>query len=209
MGVPDFFKSKGFIVSISAMLVIVLVLGLITLSWLESTTNHGEEVVVPDLTKMNYKSIDERLKRENLSFVIVDSVDYRKDFPPLSVVEQDPAPGDKVKKNRKIYIKINASTFSQVKLPNLIQVSYRQAIPTLQSLGLQEGQITYEPNIGKDMVLKMMYRGRELKPGDKVTKSSKIDLVLGDGFMEVRQDDEDAHIQQLMEELNKKLEGGQ
>jgi hypothetical protein len=33
----------------------------------------------------------------------------------------------------------------------------------------------------KDMVLEMRYKGRNLKVGDKVLKSSKIDLVLGDG----------------------------
>jgi hypothetical protein len=33
------------------------------------------------------------------------------------------------------------------------------------------------------MVLEMRYKGRNIKPGDKVLKSSKIDLVLGDGKM--------------------------
>jgi hypothetical protein len=50
-------------------------------------------------------------------------------------------------------------------------------------LGLEEGTITYVPNLGKDMVLEMRYKGRNIKPGDKVLKSSKIDLVLGDGKM--------------------------
>jgi len=31
------------------------------------------------------------------------------------------------------------------------------------------------------MVLEMRLNGKKLKPGDKVFKSSKIDLVLGDG----------------------------
>jgi hypothetical protein len=48
-------------------------------------------------------------------------------------------------------------------------------------LGLEEGTITYVPNLGKDMVLEMRYKGRNLKVGDRVLKSSKIDLVLGDG----------------------------
>jgi hypothetical protein len=33
------------------------------------------------------------------------------------------------------------------------------------------------------MVLAMRYKGRNLKPGERVMKSSKIDLVLGDGKM--------------------------
>jgi succinyl-CoA synthetase beta subunit len=54
-------------------------------------------------------------------------------------------------------------------------------VPTLKALGLEEGTITYIPNLGKDMVLEMRFRGRNLKVGDRVLKASKIDLVLGDG----------------------------
>lgn len=49
------------------------------------------------------------------------------------------------------------------------------------ALGLEPGTITYIPNLGKDMVLEMRYKGRNLKVGDRVLKASKIDLVLGDG----------------------------
>jgi hypothetical protein len=58
--------------------------------------------------------------------------------------------------------------------------TYREAVPTLKHWD-EEGTITYVPNLGKDMVLEMRYKGRNIKPGDKVLKSSKIDLVLGDG----------------------------
>jgi succinyl-CoA synthetase beta subunit len=54
-------------------------------------------------------------------------------------------------------------------------------VPTLKALGLEEGTITYVPNLGKDMVLEMRYKGRNVKVGDRVLKASKIDLVLGDG----------------------------
>ena len=74
----------------------------------------------------------------------------------------------------KIYIKINASGYSSVKIPDLIDKTYREAVPTLKTLGLEEGTVTYIPNIGKDMVLEMRFRGRNLKVGDRVLKSSKI-----------------------------------
>ena len=54
-------------------------------------------------------------------------------------------------------------------------------MPTLKALGLEAGTITYIPNLGKDMVLEMRYKGRNVKVGDRVLKASKIDLVLGDG----------------------------
>jgi hypothetical protein len=46
---------------------------------------------------------------------------------------------------------------------------------------LEEGKIIYKPYLGKDMVLEMQLNGKKMNPGDKVFKSSKIDLVLGDG----------------------------
>jgi beta-lactam-binding protein with PASTA domain len=96
------------------------------------------------------------------------------------VVEQDPLPGAKVKVNRKIYIKINSSGFNMVRIPNLIQKTYRQAVPTLKSLGLEPGEITYKPDFA-EVVLEMHCNGKKLNPGDKIFKSSKIDLVIGDG----------------------------
>ena len=116
-------------------------------------------------------------------------MDYRSDFPQFTVVEQDPAPGTKVKVGRKIYIKINTSGYSSVRVPDLVNKTYREAVPTLNALGLEEGTITYVPNLGKDMVLEMRFKGRNLKVGDRVLKSSKIDLVLGDGKMSYQEEE--------------------
>jgi beta-lactam-binding protein with PASTA domain len=151
--------------------------------WLTFTTDHGHEIAVPDLRKLTEEQVEDKLDELDLDYVLLDSVDFRSDFPKFSVVEQDPLPGTKVKVGRKVYIKINASGFSSVRIPDLIEKTYREAVPTLKALGLEEGTITYVPNLGKDMVLEMRYKGRNLKVGDRVLKSSKIDLVLGDGKM--------------------------
>jgi beta-lactam-binding protein with PASTA domain len=52
-----------------------------------------------------------------------------------------------------------------VKVPDLIEKTYREAVPTLKALGLEEGTITAQP--GKDMVLEMRYKGRNIKTGIK------------------------------------------
>jgi beta-lactam-binding protein with PASTA domain len=116
-----------------------------------------------------------------LDYIILDTVDFRPDYPKLTIVEQEPKAGSKVKEGRKIYIKINASKYTMVSLPDLIEKTYRQAVPTLEAVGLSEGTISYRPYLGKDMVLEMRMNGKKLMAGDKVLKSSKIDLVLGDG----------------------------
>jgi eukaryotic-like serine/threonine-protein kinase len=181
MSLQNYLKSKVFLTQLLIAISIIGVLGYLFMHWLTFTTQHGHEITVPDLRKLSEQEVEEKLDALNLEYVLLDSVDYNKDYPKHSVVDQDPVPGAKVKEDRKIYIKINSSGFKTVRIPDLIEKTYRQAIPTLKSLGLEEGKITYKPYLGKDMVLEMYLNGKKLNPGDKVFKSSKIDLVLGDG----------------------------
>ena len=191
MSLFEFLKSKVFLLQVLIAVVIIGVLAYLFMHWLTFTTEHGQEVTVPDLSKLSEQQVEEKLNNLNLEYVFLDSVDYRKEYPKHSVVEQDPVAGSKVKEGRKIYIKVNSSGFTMVRIPDLIEKTYRQAGPTLKSLGLVEGTITYKPYLGRDMVLEMHLNGKKLNPGDKVFKSSKIDLVLGDGEIGFEQTVED------------------
>ena len=188
MSLSKYLTSRVFFTQVLLAAVIIAVLGYLFMHWLTFTTNHGNEITVPDLSKLTVEQVEEKLDELDLAYVLLDSVDYRKNYPKFSVVQQDPLPGEKVKEGRKVYIKINSSGFSSVKIPDLIEKTYREAVPTLKALGLEEGTITYIPNLGKDMVLEMRYKGRNIKPGDRVLKSSKIDLVLGDGKASYEED---------------------
>ena len=181
MSLQNYLKSRVFAIQVAAALAILGVLGFLFMHWLTYATNHGEVIVVPNLAKLNEDQVEEKLDKLNLDYVMLDTLDYNPDFPKNSVVEQDPLAGAQVKKGRKVYLKLNANSFVNVRIPNLIQNTYRQALPTLRAAGLNEGTITYVPNIGKDMVLEMKVNGKTVNAGDKVLKSTKIDLVLGDG----------------------------
>lgn len=181
MSLRKYLTSRVFFLQVLSAAAIIAVIGYLFMHWLTFTTDHGHEIAVPNLSKLTEEQVEAKLDELDLDYVLLDSVDYRSEFPKYSVVEQDPLPGTKVKVGRKIYIKINASGFSSVRIPDLIEKTYREAVPTLKALGLEQGTITYIPNLGKDMVLEMRYKGRNLKVGDRVLKASKIDLVLGDG----------------------------
>ena len=189
MSLRKYLTSRVFAVQVTLAVGIIVALAFLFMHWLTFTTDHGNEIAVPDLSKLTEEQVEEKLDELDLDFELLDSVDYRSDFPQFSVVEQDPMPGTKVKVGRKIYIKINTSGYSSVRIPDLVNKTYREAVPTLQALGLSEGDITYVPNLGKDMVLEMRYKGRNLKPGDRVLKASKIDLVLGDGKMSFEEEE--------------------
>ncbi|MDI9258206.1 PASTA domain-containing protein [Flavobacterium sedimenticola] len=181
MSLRHYLTSRVFFAQILAAMAIFTALAYLFFHWITYTTHHGQEITVPDLAKLSAEQAEEKLEALDLDYIILDTVDFRPEFPKLSIVEQEPKAGAKVKEGRKIYIKINASTYTMVAVPDLIEKTYRQAVPTLEAVGLKEGTITYKPYLGKDMVLEMRMNGKKIKAGDKVLKSSKIDLVLGDG----------------------------
>jgi eukaryotic-like serine/threonine-protein kinase len=175
------FNQPRFFYQILLAMAIFAAIAFLFFHWITYTTHHGQEITVPDLAKLSVEQAEEKLSAADLDYIILDTVDFKPDFPKLTIVEQEPKAGAKVKEGRKIYIKINASKYTMVTVPDLIEKTYRQAVPTLKAIGLLEGTITYKPYLGKDMVLELLQNGKKLKAGDKVLKSSKIDLVLGDG----------------------------
>ena len=181
MSLRKYLTSRVFFTQIAIAIAIIAALIFAFIFWLDSATNHGHEIEVPDLRKLTEEQVKQKVEELSLNYVLLDSVDFQKDYPKFSVVEQDPLPGTKVKEDRKIYIKINTSGFTSVVIPDLIEKTFRQASPTLLALGLEIGQITYVPYLGKDMVRQLKQNGKILKAGDKVMKTSKIDVVLGDG----------------------------
>ena len=181
MSLRKYLTSRVFFAQILAAMAIVTAIAYLFFHWITFTTHHGQEITVPDLARLSAEQAEEKLAAIDLDYIILDTVDFKPDFPKLTIVEQEPKAGAKVKEGRKIYIKINASKYTMVTVPDLIEKTYRQAVPTLEAIGLLEGTITYKPYLGKDMVLELRQDGKKLKAGDKVLKSSRIDLVLGDG----------------------------
>src|SRR5690554_3245823 len=176
-----FLKSKSLVKQLIAAVVLLLVLCFVLLKWLDFRTNHGEEITVPDLTKLTVVQAKEKLEALQLDYFINDTINFRKEFPPNSIVEQDPIANSKVKSGRKIYLKINASNYEMVEIPDLKDKTFRQALPTIKALGFEEGKITYKPYFAEDVVLELQHNGKTLEQGDKVMKTSKIDFILGDG----------------------------
>lgn len=181
MSLQKYFISQGFFKQVAIAVLILIAMVFLFLQWIGFSTNHGEEIAVPNLSKLSIEDAEDRLNDADLDYILLDTIDYDPNFPKFCVIKQDPSAGVKVKSGRKIYIKINAGEFAMVRIPNMIEQTLRQAEPNLKALGLQIGYIKYVPYIGKDMVLKLSQDGKELKPGDKVLKASKIDIEVGDG----------------------------
>lgn len=191
MNLLKFLISKVFFKQLLIMLIVTLVLIFGALQLLSATTHHNEAIVVPDLSKMKITIAKQKLHNLGLRLVVLDTVSFRKNKPPFSVVEQDPKAKSNVKEGRKIYVKINAGTYGDVKLPDLKEKTYRQVLANITSLGLQPGKKTYQLHIAKDIVLEVLQNGKILKTGDKIRQNSTLDFILGDGEKEYKHIDED------------------
>lgn len=152
-----------------------------SLKYLDFWTRHDEFILVPDLNNKPLSEVQELLSKQELRYEVLDSAPYNPKIPKFAVVGQTPAPNEKVKRDRKIYLTLNPSNYKKVTVPRVIQVTYRSAEATLKAVGLSVGKITYVDNMGKDMVLKMFYKGKEIQPGDMLSKKSSIDLECGNG----------------------------
>ena len=165
-------------------LAFILIVGLIILllNGLKVWTRHDEFITVPDLSRKTLSKVQEIIAESNLRYEVLDSATFNPKYPRYSVISQNPEAGQQVKKNRKIYLTINPSDYQKVSIPRIIQITRRSAEATLKAVGLSVGKITYVDNIGKDMVLKLFHKGKEIFPGDQLTKTSVIDLECGNGL---------------------------
>ena len=183
MSLLQYLKSKEFLRTVILVIAISLILVFALVKWLSYYTMHDEKISVPNLEKLSLSETETILKANKLNYVVIDSASFNPKFPPKSVIEQNPLPGDFVKENRKIYLTLNPSDYRKVTIPNVLDQTKRQVVIQLKSLGLRIGKERYIKDLGRDVVRKLEINRKTVKPGDRLPKNTVIDLVLGDGLI--------------------------
>ena len=181
MQLLQYFKSKIFIRTLITMLVCVIIGVFLLKLFLNFRTHHDQKIEVPSLAKMSLDDTERTLSNLKLNFVVIDSASFNPNYPPKSVIEQDPEAGDFVKVNRKIYLTLNPSNYRNIAIPDILNKTKRQVETHLKSIGFRIGEYYYIPDLGRNVVRKIQFKGKDLEPGDLIPKNSAIDLVLGDG----------------------------
>ena len=106
------------------MTVFILSVFLLTLNMI---TNHGEYLTVPEVKGKNYVEVLDDLESKGFDVVIQDSI-YVDSLAPNSIIKQFPEPEATVKVNRVIYLTINCTVPPTIAMPNLIGMSFRNAL---------------------------------------------------------------------------------
>ncbi|MFT5847610.1 MAG: beta-lactam-binding protein with PASTA domain [Psychroserpens sp.] len=181
MSFIKFLTSKTFFKQLGLAVIALIIIVILVMQFLKSTTNHGEFIKVPELKGKSLATVEIELNDNDLVMEIQDSANYNPKYPKFSVIEQYPTAGSQVKENRKIYLTLNPSGYRKVSVPNIVRRTFRQAKPTLETLGFEVGKVTYIDDIGLEEVIAIHYKGKTVKAGDMLPLTSKIDVVLGNG----------------------------
>lgn len=173
--------SRVFLKQLVLAIAIIALLLFLTFQGLKLYTYHGKYIQVPDLEGLHETQFSKELTKKELRYEVIDSV-YSNNHEPGSVVEQLPKPGAKVKKNRKLFIIVNAKAPEMVIMPDLKDVSIRQAKNILESMGLQTGDIMYVSSPYPNLVLNQYFDHKPIESGTRIMKNSVIDLEVGKGL---------------------------
>lgn len=150
---------------------------------LKLITRHNKYVQVPDFAGMSWDEAVSAATAAEIGVVIEDST-FVYGARGGIVFSQLPKSGASVKKGRTVELTMTSKSARKVTMPALIGCSVRQAKAELRSKGLRMGKLIYQADIATNMVLRQLYRGRDIFNGDHIDAGSVIDLVLGLDFEE-------------------------
>lgn len=179
MGYFHFLKEKKFYINLLIILLTCGALLWLTFRLLDKYTRHDEVYTMPDFVGQDFQEVKHEYSKD-FNFILIDSV-YPKGQQPGSIFQQDPLPGSKIKKGRNVYAIIVAVTPEKTLMPNLKNISLREAIGRLDSNGLEVDHLDYVPYSYKNNVIEQFYQNQPIEEGTELVKGSKIVLQVGIG----------------------------
>ena len=181
------FFSKIFHLPVYIHLLAVIALSFVAvyvlLNYIDSYTNHNQAVLVPDIRGLLIDEAAPLLEQSILRYEVIDSL-YSKEYKPGVIVDLSPEANSKVKKNRIIYITVNAKTEKTAPIPEVADLSYRQAYADLKSAGFKNVEEKYVSGEHYNLTIGVEYKGQLVQSGTLVPLSAVLTLVISDGNVE-------------------------
>ncbi len=137
------------------------------------------DIEVPDLVNMSFEAGAALLDELGLQYEKT-SEEYSADIPSGYILAQRPEAGMDVREDRTIQLTISAGS-EDVRVPNLVGMSRRQAEDVLTRSGLEVGKIRegYDPDVAESSVI-----GQNPEPGREAPRGTRIDLLVSLGSEE-------------------------
>ncbi len=178
MRLRDYIKTKDFWKQFGIMVGASILIVLITMFFLKLYTRHGQEYQVPDFSGHNVEELTEYTAQYGFQFIIIDSV-FQQDAAAGAILRQDPLPNSLVKQGRKFYLTVAAGRPEMLSMPDLVDLSVRQATSLLETYGLKVGTITYGNMDEGASVSAQIYNGQPIAPQTPIRKGDRIDIMVG------------------------------
>ncbi|MDR3260998.1 MAG: PASTA domain-containing protein [Tannerella sp.] len=164
---------------IAALLILCILLFLV-LKGLNTYTRHNKAVVIPDVKGMQVKEAALFLENNGLRYSVVDSI-FSKDVAPGAIVDVFPVVGSKVKEGRIVSVTLNEKDVEKAVIPDVSDLSFRQAQALLQAQGFSSIEIRYIPGKYRDLAVEVELNGKTMGAGESVPLSSALVLKVSDG----------------------------
>ena len=187
----NFLTKRAFYINLFIVIALAIIIIEAVFFSLKDYTRHGEEIIVPDFLGKDCDSVLEQYS-DVFNFVLLDSV-YSKSYPEGSFYQQDPLPNSNVKKGRNLYYVKVSEAPEKVVMPNLRNLSLRQAMVLLKSNGLKVSELEFVDHFAKNAVVEQRYDGEVIEPGTEIVKGSAVRLLVGYG-----RDDKKTHLPNLL-----------
>ena len=151
----SYMKTGNFWKQILLMLIITVVLIGASLLSLNIFTHQGREIKVADICGFKVEQLQPYTEEFGFRFVVRDSI-YQPNVEPGTILLQSPLPGSIVKRKRTFYVVVAASQPAAEQMPNLIDLSQRQAEALLETYGLKVGRVTSVDWVVKGSVVRQL-----------------------------------------------------
>ena len=180
MSFLGFLSQKKFYINVGISVLVTILLLVVIFNSFKAYTRHGEVYVIPDLTGLTMHDFKSDASLKRFQILVRDSV-FDNSMLPGSVIMQNPSPGSKAKEGRNIYITTVSYTPKMSIMPEIKDMTVRQAVTTLKSSGLNIRRLIYTEHFAENSVLGQYYQGDTLVAGTEILEGSDIDLLVGLG----------------------------
>ena len=162
-------KNPAIVILLNLLLMLIVGILLIWLSmaFLKGYTRHNDSVTVPNLSGLTQQDALSLL-RDN------ETMD------PGAILESTPKSGSSVKRNRTIFVTVNTTLVKQARIPDVYEVSRRQAEAALRREGFVNIREEYIPGVYSDLAMSVKdgNTGAVLQPGSTLAYNQPIILEI-------------------------------
>jgi beta-lactam-binding protein with PASTA domain len=154
---------------------------------------------VPNVRGLLVEKAAPFFQAKELNYVVVDSF-FLKNTENGIIIETSPPIGTSVKKGRTIYLTINSYSAQLILIPDLVDLSQRQAASILNAIGFDNVKEKLVPGAFHDLVVGLEANGKILSLGDKVPFSATITILVASGLEDIELKPSDVKPEEFTEE---------